>query len=493
MPPARRTTLTAMSLVVAAVFAAGCSDNGTNPPPPPPPPAPGVADITTDITADRTLFADTTYTLKGFIHVTNGATLTIQPGTKILGDFNTLGSSLFIMRGAKIMAEGTVDKPIVFTSSQPVGQRQPGDWGGLIIIGNGIDNRSGTLNVEGTGTDGATVAGGKNYTIAYSGGADNTDNSGVLQFVRVEFAGFGPEKDAELNAFTFAAVGSGTTLSHLEAMAGLDDGYEWWGGDVDADHLISYEVGDDHFDQSEGYNGRIQFAIGFQSDVLTPRTGAGSVASDPEGIENDGCAGTGCTNGFDTAPHTIPMIANFTLIGTGDINKAGTSGGIGMMIRRGVGGYYVNGIVARWPRAAISLRDQETFDRAGDATTPDLATTELAILNVVLADNGAVFQDSTSATSPPQRTFDLAANGLVAPASTTSDLFATFPATPAAASDFDWTPAAGSDAATGGMVTFTGAVATKAGAKITGTSYAGAADPAGTDKWWLGWTNYARN
>src|ERR687887_595342 len=113
---------------------------------------PGTATITSDITSDRTFFAETTYTLSGFIHVANGATLTIQPGTKIIGDYSVVGSSLFILRGAKIIARGTAQAPIVFTSSQPAGSRQPGDWGGLIIVGNGIINRTDPVILEGTGT-----------------------------------------------------------------------------------------------------------------------------------------------------------------------------------------------------------------------------------------------------------------------------------------------------------------------------------------------------
>src|SRR4029453_9800376 len=105
----------------------------------------GNVDVTQDISANTTWTADRTYTLKGFIHVLNGATLTIQPGTKIMGDFTTVGSSLFILRGAKINAVGTADNPIVFTSSRPAGQRQPGDWGGLIIVGNAKINRSGAV------------------------------------------------------------------------------------------------------------------------------------------------------------------------------------------------------------------------------------------------------------------------------------------------------------------------------------------------------------
>jgi hypothetical protein len=429
--------------------------------------------ISEDITADRTLFADTVYTLQGFIHVANGATLTIQPGTQILGDFNTLGSSLFVLRGAKIEAVGTAELPIVFTSSRPAGQRQPGDWGGLIIIGNGIINRSSPVILEGTNT------GAENPPEDYSGGNDNTDDSGELSYVRVEFAGFAPAQDAELNAFTLAAIGSGTALSYLEAEAGLDDSFEFFGGAVDGQYLVSYESGDDHFDMSEGYVGRLQYLIAFQSQVLTPRSGAGNVSNDPEGIENDGCNGANCTNGQDSEPFTIPLVANFTLVGTGPGVVDATNGGIGMMLRRGTGGYYVNGVVSRWPRAAVSLRDATTDARvqAGD----------LEVKNVLMTDITTVFQPTNGANT--QFELDLEDNALEQSAATTASLFTAFPTSPSAAADFDWTPPGASAAATGGLATFTGAVATKAGTFVTATAYRGAADPAGA-KWWQGWTSY---
>ncbi|MEO5800241.1 MAG: fibronectin type III domain-containing protein, partial [Gemmatimonadales bacterium] len=143
---------------------------------------PGAVDVTTDITTNTTWTADKVYTLKGFRKVANGATLTIEAGTKIIGDFATVGSSLFVLRGARIVANGTAAAPIVFTSSQAVNSRQPGDWGGLILIGNGIDNRSGVVNIEGTGTSA------DNPLIPYNGGSNNADNSGVLRYVRVEYA-----------------------------------------------------------------------------------------------------------------------------------------------------------------------------------------------------------------------------------------------------------------------------------------------------------------
>ncbi|HET9024878.1 MAG TPA: hypothetical protein VFN64_09920 [Burkholderiaceae bacterium] len=454
---------------------------------------PGAADITQDITASRTLYADTTYTLKGFIHVTNGATLTIQPGTKILGDFATLGSSLWIMRGAKIQAVGTADKPIVFTSSRAVGSRQPGDWGGLLIIGNAIDNRAGTIQIEGSGTE-PNGGSGHNYAVTYSGGTNAADNSGELRYVRVEFAGYAPSPDNELNSFTIAAVGSGTKMSYLQAMAGLDDSFEWFGGSVDGDHFVSYESGDDHFDQSESYNGRLQYLIAFQSTQLTQRTGAGNPSSDPQGIENDGCNGTGCTSGHSQTPFTIPLITNFTLVGTGNLATSGTNGGIGMMLRRGTGGYYVNGIVARFPRAGVSLRDTATYNRAGATATQDLATVDLAVKNILFVETPTVFQAANGTNI--QNSLDMATNGLASSAATTASLFTAFPTTVNAAttaSAFDWTPAAASPAATGGMTTFSGKLATKAaGTTITGTTYVGAAAPGGA-KWWAGWTTYAQN
>ena len=453
----------------------------------------GNVDVTQDISASTTWTADKTYTLKGFIHVLNGATLTIQPGTKIMGDFNTLGSSLFILRGAKINAVGTADNPIVLTSSRAAGQRQPGDWGGLILIGNAKINRSATVNVEGTGTDGTAVVSGKNYTLSYSGGTADDDNSGTLSYVRVEFAGYAPRVNEELNSFTFAAVGSATRISYLQALAGLDDSYEFFGGGLTGDHLVSYEAGDDHFDMSEGFRGKLQYLIAFQSTQITPRSGAGSLATDPEGIENDGCFGDGCLDGPNTTPFTVPVIANFTLIGTGDAATSGTAGGLGMMLRRGTGGYYVNGVVARYPRGGVSLRDPETYVRAGSVASPDLATADLAIKNVLFTENASVFQGPNG--TNVQNSFDMAGNALVASATATAALFTAFPATVSGtttASAFDWTPAASSPLATGGLATFTGKLATAAGSAVAGTAYVGAAQPNGT-KWWQGWTIYARN
>lgn len=435
--------------------------------------------IGSDITANRTFFRDSVYRLTNFVHVGNGAKLTVQSGTRVEGE---QGSALFILRGASIEAIGTAAAPIVFTSSKDVGARQPGDWGGLIIVGGGQINRTGEIILEGTGTSATN-----NPTIAYSGGsvAGDDGSSGRLSYVRIEFAGFGPAPNQELNSLTLAAVGSGTIIDHVQTLAGLDDSFEWFGGKVDAKYLVSYESGDDHFDASEGFRGRVQFAIAYQDTVLPPRAFAGNLSSDPQGIENDGCdAGTGtCT--FNSEPLTTPMFANFTVVGTGT-GVVPSGGGIGMLLRRGVGGYYVNGILARWPQAAISIRDQATWDRVAAGT--------MIIRNLLVAESGPTFQSGSGrfpaeADSAATKTAFSIQNATGA----TGTLFTTFPTRPAAptVATMDWTPPTASPAATGGTGAFTGTLATVGGTFVTGTAYRGAAAPGG-DKWWVGWTSYAR-
>ncbi len=432
--------------------------------------------IRTDILADRTLDADTTYVLSGFIHVANGATLTIQPGTRILGDADVLGSSLFIMRGAKINAVGTANAPIVFTSSRPVGARAPGDWGGVIIVGNGVINRTGSVVLEGTGTNATT-----NPQIAYSGGTNNADDSGELRYVRIEFAGYATAQDQELNALTLAAVGSGTRINYVQTLAGLDDSFEWFGGAVDAKNLISYESGDDHFDMSEGYQGRLQFLIGYQSRVLTPRQGAGGISTDPQGIENDGCNGAGCAaTPHNSTPLTTPVVANFTLVGRGDPNTLSQAGDVGLVLRRGAGGYYVNGHIGSWGRGGVSVRDAATQDRIADGN--------LLLSNILFSDVPAIYQLGNG----QQAGVDSTAHALIRVQTQSTQLFTALPAAPTTTAQIDWAPTANAAQRTGGLAAFSGNLSTAAGAAVTATAYRGAADPNGP-KWWTGWTNYAIN
>jgi hypothetical protein len=437
--------------------------------------SPQQVNVTADITTNTTWTAGNIYKLVGFRKVSNGATLTIEAGTRIIGDFATTGSSLFVLRGARIVANGTAALPVVFTSAQAEGTRQPGDWGGLIIIGNGIINRSGTVNIEGTGTST------ENPFVPYSGGTNNADNSGALHYVRVEYAGFGPAQDAELNSFTFAAIGSGTVLDHLQSLNGLDDSFEWFGGAVDGKFLVSYESGDDHFDMSEGYTGRLQFLIGYQSRVFPPRPGVGNASADPQGIENDGCNGSGCDLAFNSTPFTTPVVANFTLVGTGP-GVVPSGGGYGAVLRRGTGGHYLNGILGRWQTAGIGYRDADTKARE----TAGL----LSIKNVLIVETPLALQAG-------QQAYDLPGNSVVFEQGTTAASVLTgLPAVPTTAAttgaSFDWSLTATAAARTGGLTTFTGDLLTRAGTFVAGTVYRGAWDPAGT-KWWEGWTSYSRN
>jgi hypothetical protein len=458
--------------------------------------ATGTADITTDITSNRILYAETTYTIKGFIHVANGATLTIRPGTVIKGDYNTPGSTLFIMRGARINAVGDAGAPIVFTSSRPAGTRQPGDWGGLVIIGNALGNRSGAIPLDGTGTDGSVAVGGKNYLVVYNGGSTPNDDSGTLSYVRVEFAGHAPLADQDRGAFTFASVGQATRVSYLQTMGSADDAFLFLGGAFDGDHLVAYETGDDMFDMTEGFSGRLQYLIGLNTLALTPRPGAVAGAADITGIESDGCIGAGCDAGYNTQPFTVPLVANFTLVGCGWAPTCGgNGGGMGMQIRRGSGGYFVNGLVSRFPTVGVSLRDLETFNRGGGAPSPNMGSTDLALKNIFFAESGATIFQTNAGGPNVQFSLDLAENGLVLGTSIAQSLFTTFPTpltAPGSASELDWTPQSSAAIASGGMTVFPGRIQQKAGSVVTPTSYRGGAAPGGS-KWWERWTTYVRN
>lgn len=453
------------------------------------------------ITSNRTLTADTNYILRGFVFVGNGATLSVSPGTRIVGDTTAAGSSLFILRGSQISAVGTASAPIVFTSQRSAGNRAPGDWGGLVIIGNARGNRTGSVILA--GSDGSVV-GASPSGIVYTGGTADSDNSGTLRYVRVEFAGYAPGVDQELSSITLASVGNGTTVEYVQALAGLNDGFEWLGGTVNGRYLVSYEAGDDHFDAAEGYRGLNQFLIGLQTTSLTPRAGAGAVSTDPFGLEIDGCSGiVGCvapsggstqSAGRDNGLWNMGVFANFTLVGTPTSVSVPAGGGVGAVLRRGTGGYYINGVITRWPRGAISLRDSTTNNR--------FIVDSLIVRNVYFAENGGLADganfDDVGVNFGQEAAFAARGSNIVvgSGSTTATGLFTALPTVGAGTSgaSFDWSPSGGSPIATGGLSTFTGEprISARVGAFITPTAYRGAAAPGGA-KWWEGWTNYARN
>ena len=460
-----------LSIVATMISIAACSSDSPVDPDPVDT-GPKTATLAGNITSSRTLSADTVYTLSGYVKVMSGATLTIPAGTKIVGDTTVAGSSLWILRGAKINAQGTASNPIVFTSARSIGNRKPGDWGGIIIVGNARINR--TANPVFT-------EGPANVAENYAGGTDDNDNSGTMRYVRIEFAGYDVSngQGQELNSLSLYAVGRGTTLEYIESLAGLDDSFEWFGGTVDGRYLVSYESGDDHFDWTEGYSGRNQFLIAFQSTTITPRAGAGTLSTDPRGFEGDGCETTkaGCT--YANTPLSKPVFANFTVIGPGPGVFAPADGN-GAVIRRGSAGTLVNGIIGRWPLYGISLRDAETNAlRAADSVT---------VRNVILSDNSANFEPVGTNFG---QTLNVGQNAIMQPAGIGA-LFTSF-----ASAALDWTPSPGSGARAGGLATFAGTpIAGRAaqffGGSLAGTAYVGAQDP-NSAKWWQGWTTYSIN
>jgi hypothetical protein len=276
---------------------------------------------------NRTLNADSVYLIKGFTYVTDGGKLTIPAGTILKGDKATMGS-LIIERGGMIDAQGTANNPIIFTSNQPKGARTYGDWGGVILCGKAHINQ--------TGGD-AQIEGGPR---THYGGTDDADNSGILQYIRIEFAGYPFQPDKEINGLTLGGVGSGTTIDHIQVSYSADDSYEWFGGVVNCKYLIAFRGLDDEFDTDNGFSGKVQFAIGLRDYRKADVSGS-------NGFESDNDA-----TGSGNSPFTSPVFSNVTLIGPIDtINKTNYSGDFkrGMHIRRNSRLSLFNGVVAGWP------------------------------------------------------------------------------------------------------------------------------------------------
>lgn len=228
------------------------------------------------------------YILKGWVYIAKGAELTIEPGTVIMGDKQTK-AALVAERGGKLIAQGSADAPIVFTSEEAPGSRKPGDWGGVILCGNAVMNK-GEQKIEG------------GPRSSY-GGKDDADNSGVLSYVRIEFAGYPFEKDKEINGLTLGAVGSGTKIDHVQVSYSCDDSFEWFGGKVNCDHLIAYKGWDDDFDTDNGFSGKVQFGL----VIRDPRIADGSQSN---GFESDNDA-----DGSTNSPFTSAVFSNITFVG----------------------------------------------------------------------------------------------------------------------------------------------------------------------------------
>jgi hypothetical protein len=287
--------------------------------------------VTGDITTDTRWYSNARYFLSGFVYVKNNATLTIDPGTIIKGVSGTKGT-LIIERGSRIMAQGTATNPIVFTSDKAKGQRSYGDWGGLVLCGYAPTNKHDVSTGVGIAEGGI----GSNY-----GGTDPNDNSGILQYVRIEFPGIPLTSTAnsEINGLTLYSVGAGTTIDHIQVSYSGDDSYEWFGGTVNMKYLVALRTWDDDWDTDNGFSGKIQFYVSLRNPATADQ-------SQSNGFESDNDA-----DGSTLTPLTSPIFCNGSVFGP----LATTSTTINslfrhaMQLRRGTRISVYNTVFAGWP------------------------------------------------------------------------------------------------------------------------------------------------
>ncbi|MES2265554.1 MAG: hypothetical protein V4520_02260 [Bacteroidota bacterium] len=465
-------------LLVAAigftVFASSCSKNTVDPGDGGgvvvPPTNDGVVTVNADITTATTWTADKIYLLKGNVFVTNNATLTIQPGTIIKGDKATKGA-LIITRGAKIEAVGTVDKPIVFTSNVAAGGRSQGDWGGVILLGKAPNNGGSSISIEGISD--ATDKG-------KHGGTDDADNSGTMKYVRIEYAGIALSPDNEINGLTFGSVGSGTTIDFVEVYRSGDDAFEWFGGSVNAKHLLAIDSWDDDFDTDNGFSGKVQFG-------LAQRLAATADVSGSNGFESDNNA-TG-TNG---TPQTSAVFSNMTILGpkeTATFTAINANFQHGAQIRRNSAISILNSVIVGYTEG-VFYDDALPAGSAANSSANLASGASVFANNIVAGSNVKSNQiKASNATALAAITTKLLLNNTFSP-----DLYAAGIYTDAYKFGADIAPAARAGVPNftqiGTSPALTGAVFTDAKVSadfFTKVAYKGAF---GTEDWTAGWANF---
>ncbi len=382
-----------------------------------------------------------------------------------MGELKRQGG-LIITRSSKIIADGTVDKPIVFTSEAATPAR--GDWSGIVILGNAPTNSS-FNGVQGIGE----IEGGINnsdglglYGTPITQGQNPADNSGILRYVRIEYAGYAFLPDKEINGLTFGGVGSGTVVDYVQISYANDDSFEWFGGTVNCKHLISFRTLDDDFDTDNGFNGKVQFGIVLRDSGVAD-------ISKSEAFESDNDA-----NGSTLTPQTKAIFSNMTIIGP---RATPTSIGnslflAGAQIRRNSSQSIFNSIIMGWPVGLL-------IDASKGVPTDNNIPTGLLVQNTIIAGCNVAVKYSPSATTPTGATdasmlawFNTPAYGNSIVSVATDVLSAPFNYTAP-----DFTPGSNSPA-------LTGASFTNAGSGFTSVTYRGAVGPA--DTWFKVWTKY---
>ena len=252
------------------------------------------------IVSDLTLKSGNTYTLNGEFLVKEGATLNIEPGVKIVAQYDDRVDYILVEQGAKINAVGTASAPIIMTSSK----EEPGAWGGIHICGRAHTNAE--------GGKGSSEIGGATY-----GGSNDADNSGVLKYVRVEYTGYAFDEEHEANGMTFYGVGNGTIIENCEAYHGSDDGFEFFGGSVNVKNMVVVNCSDDSFDWTEGWNGKGENLVAYQENASTLGYDCDCL------IEADNNE-----NNYSATPVSHPVLKNLILVGNGGSKQ-------GIRLRRG--------------------------------------------------------------------------------------------------------------------------------------------------------------
>ena len=445
-----------------------------------------------------TLKAAYTYKLRGLVYVTNGAILTIEPGTKIVGE-NGKNGALIITRGAKIIADGTADKPIVFTSEAATPQR--GDWAGLVILGQAPNNSS-FNGVDGIGE----IEGGINNSDGlglYGLGATSSniaDNSGILRYVRIEYAGYAFLPDKEVNGLTFGGVGNQTIVDYVQVSYANDDSFEWFGGSVNCRHLISFRTLDDDFDTDNGYSGKVQFGISVRDSSIADISKSEAFESDNDANGSDRktfltTIPVSANNPVAIAPvKTNAVFSNMTLIGPkATATSVGNSLFLGAaQIRRNSEISIFNSVFLGWNGGSINA----LLIDASKGTPTDLNLAPAGGLNfqnnIIAGPTTNAVSYAASATAPTGATTasitawvntTAYANSLV-PNNTDVNLGAPFNYT---APDFN--PATGSPAASGASFANAKLTTSSAGkADFTAVTYKGACSVG--DSWWKTWTSF---
>ncbi|MEM6865156.1 MAG: multidrug transporter, partial [Bacteroidota bacterium] len=292
----------------------------------------GTEDLFGFITEDRTLDPNITYRLAAATFVDEGATLTIPAGTVIEAEPNGVQNYIAVLRGSQIQINGTASNPVVMTSAATT--PAPGDWGGLVILGQSTTN----LIDPGTPDDLPTSEVGQ---LPY-GGSIPADNSGTISYLRLEYVGGALNGTQELNGLSLYAVGSGTTINHVQVYQCSDDGIEFFGGTVNVNNLAIVDAEDDSVDWTEGYTGTI-------TDVYVLQTLDGDSGFEMDGFNTD----FQNSGGFVS----IPTINNATVIGSGDNSRA-------FRLRAGTGGIFNNVVIQDFGRGVV-VED----DTAGDITS----------------------------------------------------------------------------------------------------------------------------